>query len=305
MIGARGGVLLTIHQGVPRVQMNLAGDFVREVVKYLGTERSSPRDVGLGAKEFDMTKQIAIPKLLLVSVVLAWTSGPAGLSAQSVGGLSVKPPVPQTTVPTPPTEADAHIVGLGAPFITIPGQLAKLGSEARVVEVTRGAGGFGTGPYIAPPESLDETICGTTRISDVVAIVHVTDRQSRLSLGQDWIRSTVTARVLRVLKDDQSRLSDGDTIAFEEEGGEMMIGGRRVFTVDRFSLPTQVDQEYLVFLGRGSDGALTNTWGGGTTFELKNGRVDRRLRLDVRLEGSATTDEVIAKVQAAKMGGQR
>jgi hypothetical protein len=38
----------------------------------------------------------------------------------------------------------------------------------------------------------------------------------------------------------------------------------------------------------------------GTTLELKDGRVERRLRLDIRTEGGATVDEVVAKVLAAR-----
>lgn len=154
----------------------------------------------------------------------------------------------------------------------------------RVVEILKDAP-----PDVGITPDAEEEIEALTRMSDAVAIVRVVDKRSAFTTQSsppyrvpgDWINSTVAARVLTVLKDPGARLAEGGSVSFPEDGGELVVDGRRVIARNSYEVPTRVGQTYLMFFWLNEDAlqSLGPSW----TFEV-DGQKLQRLRADIHPE---------------------
>ena len=142
----------------------------------------------------------------------------------------------------------------------------------------------------APPDlgitlDAEEEIEGLTRRSDAVAIVRVVDKRSAFTTESspphrvpgDWIKSTVTVSVLTVLKDPGARLTEGGSVSFLEDGGELVVADRRVIAGNAYEVPTRIGETYLMFFWLSKDAlqSLGPSW----TFRV-TGQNLQRLRTD-------------------------
>ncbi len=200
-----------------------------------------------------------------------------------------------------------HVIGGAATHVppgTIPAQLAMLPPGDQAVEVWWGH--VVAPPILGLPESLDELIEAWTPRADAVVVVRITDRTGRLNVREDWVESTVSAQVVRVLNDPDGRLQVGGAVSFEEDGGSMTVAGRRIFTVHPFAESTQIGRDYLTFLF-----LLDGRWriDAGLTFEVEQGRAARRLRPTIAVTGQREIERVDSNVRSAaqlprRRGGQ-
>ena len=94
-------------------------------------------------------------------------------------------------------------------------------------------------------------------ISPIALVVRVDKVVSRLTPRLDWILSDVRATIETVIKQPQTEvLSAGQRFDFQQDGGELTIGERRVRGVIPYSNPHVVGSRYLVFAQR-NPGKLT------------------------------------------------
>jgi hypothetical protein len=162
--------------------------------------------------------------------------------------------------------------------------LSQVRPEERVVEVLKDAP-----PDVGITPDAEEEIEALTRMSDAVAIVRVVDKRSAFTTHDsppyrvpgDWINSTVAARVLTVLKDPGARLAEGESVLFSEDGGELVVDGRRVIARNSYELPTRVGQPYLTFFWLNED--ALQSFGPSWTFHV-DGQKLHRLRTDIHPE---------------------
>lgn len=131
------------------------------------------------------------------------------------------------------------------------------------------------GLEVPPPEgtTLAEW---KTLFSDVVAVVDVTERTSKVSDEGDWITSTVTATLVDVLKQPQkTALHAGERVSFPQSGGEIQLDGKIVRAVFSHSQPLLPGHRYLLFVLLNDDGR----WNAGPSeaYEIEEGRL-RALR---------------------------
>lgn len=162
--------------------------------------------------------------------------------------------------------------------------LSQVRPGERVVEILKDAP-----PDVGMTPGAEEEIEALTRMSDAVAIVRVVDKRSAFTTQDsppyrvpgDWIESTVAARVLTVLKDPGSRLAEGGSVSFPEDGGELVVDDRRVIARNSYERPTRVGQIYLMFFWVNEDAlrSLGLSW----TFHV-DGQKLQRLRTDIHPE---------------------
>lgn len=117
------------------------------------------------------------------------------------------------------------------------------------------------GLVVAPPDdmSVEEFM---TREHDAVALVKIVRKDGYLTPAADWIKSTVTAQVLDVLKPDpRGSLAPDKLIAFPEHGGDVQIGATHVSAVRMWAEPLQTGAIYLVFFQQDKEGRLSASEG--------------------------------------------
>ena len=98
---------------------------------------------------------------------------------------------------------------------------------------------------VSPPDGTTE-VQWLTQLSPIVAIIEVKQLKPWLTEDRDWIKSTVTAEVIEVIKGD---LTTGQTVTFDVDGGEMMIKGTKVRGEVSWKKSFRKNAQYLVFTG--------------------------------------------------------
>ncbi len=92
--------------------------------------------------------------------------------------------------------------------------------------------------------------------ADVAIVVTVTKKRSQITHKGNWITSTVSGDVERILKTHELfRVTEGDSVDFEESGGIVQIGPTEVRAVVPWSPPLEINRRYLLF-ARIDDGRL-------------------------------------------------
>lgn len=162
--------------------------------------------------------------------------------------------------------------------------LSQVRPDERVVEILEDAP-----PDVGITPDAEEEVEALTRMSDAVAIVRVVDKRSAFTTQNsppyrvpgDWINSIVVARVLTVLKDPGARLAEGGSVSFPEDGGELVVDGRRLIARNSYEVPTRVGQTYLTCFWLNDDAlqSLGPSW----TFQV-DGQKLQRLRTDIHPE---------------------
>jgi hypothetical protein len=216
--------------------------------------------------------------LCLVAMLVLTLSTPS--SSQSVerrriGNFTADVPIERPTPQAPEELPLGHRripVVLGEPITS------RLLPDDRVVELMVG----GSQPFIGGAADAEAEIESITRHADAVAVVRVRTRQSYRSQTDDYIMSRLTTQVQTVLKDNTGELVEGESIDFEQFGGEVDIDGIRVIQVDEYLVPMRAGRTYLVpFVIRTETGKLTPA-GLTAAFELV-GNGMKRLRADAYL----------------------
>jgi hypothetical protein len=81
-------------------------------------------------------------------------------------------------------------------------------------------------------------------------VIRVTGKRSELTNDASWIRSVVSARVERVLKNNPAaELKEGASIQFLENSGSLQFGKTRVDAVVPWAKSYELGKRYLVFGG--------------------------------------------------------
>jgi hypothetical protein len=115
-----------------------------------------------------------------------------------------------------------------------------------------------------------------TQLSDVVMRARVESRESALTSDQDWINTSVRAKVLQILKWTGRRsFAEGQEVSFLEEGGGLDLGGRQIDAIVEWADRCEVDKEYLIFAELNADNDLVV--GPGSTYEIVSGKTFRSL----------------------------
>ena len=135
-------------------------------------------------------------------------------------------------------------------------------------------------PAAAPPLIVDIPSSGSlveTRLkeSDVVLLVRLEGRRSRLSERSDWVESDLDARVVEVYKAPAAaRLKPGAKLGFVEEGGEIDVKGTKVRANVPWFRPFEQGRTYLMMLGIDpTNGRIVLEADG--VYELADGRFSR------------------------------
>lgn len=139
----------------------------------------------------------------------------------------------------------ARIYGSSHPYGRTPSileQLKQLPPSVKQVVVAAGDVQFTSAQ--APSVDLLDNF---TPDADLIGVVTITNRVSRLVYQDSWINTAVTARLDRVIHDPDRRFTQHETLTLEEEGGQLVIAGRRLETFDQFSSPTITGRQYLMF----------------------------------------------------------
>ncbi|MEK7996486.1 MAG: hypothetical protein AAB403_22020 [Planctomycetota bacterium] len=92
------------------------------------------------------------------------------------------------------------------------------------------------------PDSPQEELMELASYGDILVVDSVT-AQSSLSDGDAWITTRVKGRVANVLKAKQSARTEGESIEFELDGGEVVVGA---VTVRAGVVPVFRQSRYLV-----------------------------------------------------------
>jgi hypothetical protein len=85
--------------------------------------------------------------------------------------------------------------------------------------------------------------------TSVVLVVEVLTVDAEVTPAQDWVKSRVTASVLDVVKTSSGWTSkSGDLVTFEQDGGEVYVGGTRVVASLPWTRSVQAAKRYLMFV---------------------------------------------------------
>lgn len=97
-------------------------------------------------------------------------------------------------------------------------------------------------------------------ISPIVVVIRVDRIAPRLSSNEDWIVADVGGTIDTVAKQSATEsLATGTKISFAQDGGELIVAGRRVKAVLPYADGYAVGNRYLLFAGRFPGGSLTCT----------------------------------------------
>jgi hypothetical protein len=138
--------------------------------------------------------------------------------------------------------------------------------------------------------------------SDLILIVRVQGKTPELTERENWIRSLVSARVERVLKDSpQLPVSQGERVSFYASGGTMQFDSVTVEATESWAIPFEEGKRYLVFAnvaeGRllvGPSASYAEVVGSSTAQRLMRGQSDEiegfgldvaAARIEERLQG--------------------
>jgi hypothetical protein len=122
---------------------------------------------------------------------------------------------------------------------------------------------------VLPPAGTSE-LAWMTSISDVVLLVRVQTIEPKVTNEQDWITSQVSALVLDVLKGPAAgEIQQGASVTFAQDGGAMVINGRRIRAELPYARGFSVGRTYLLFATPGeAPGELIV--GPESTFEVQS-----------------------------------
>jgi len=105
------------------------------------------------------------------------------------------------------------------------------------------------GPLMVFPAPGTSTIDWLVSASDAALMLHVTRKIGRITARGDWVESTIEAKVTEVLKGSPYRkLIPGDSLTFQEDGGEVLINGTRVVASVPSARAIIRGEDYLLFV---------------------------------------------------------
>jgi hypothetical protein len=111
-----------------------------------------------------------------------------------------------------------------------------------------------SGPGLVEPGAGQRQLEWMAHVVPIALVVHVDQVVPRLTPGEDWIVSVVSATIETVVKQPSTELlSPGQIIEFQQDGGELMIDERPVRGVVPYSDPQVAGRRYLVFASRNPD----------------------------------------------------
>lgn len=172
--------------------------------------------------------------------------------------------------------------------------IAELKQTDKVLEVQLTS----SGPTPAPrPDGMSRAEY-LTRYADLVALVHIEQKAGQLTPEEDWINTTVSARITRLLKNQTSvPLIDGHILSFEMYGGEIEHEGRKIVASQSWVQPIDLNKTYLIFAKDTPRGLVV---GGADAYEV-DGKKVRDLHKQRRPEDSISNtdvDRVVTEVQS-------
>lgn len=101
---------------------------------------------------------------------------------------------------------------------------------------------------ISPPQNVPMSAWLTQRAAGIV-VAQITQVSPVLTSRGDWIRSTVEASIIDVVKtSNQWTPRHGDTFSFDQDGGVALIDGTRVHAVVPWTKPFEPGKQYLLFV---------------------------------------------------------
>lgn len=126
-----------------------------------------------------------------------------------------------------------------------------------------------------PPDGMSQAEW-LTQGADVVMRARIESTEATLTPDQDWIKTSIHAKVLQVLKSTGPRsFFEGQEISFLEEGGDLDLGGRQIEATVEWADRFQVGREYLIFAVINSANELLVS--AGSTYEIVSGKALRSL----------------------------
>jgi hypothetical protein len=215
-------------------------------------------------------------KLILFAATLLFAGAPA---------LSQTPPAGNTAQPVRSEK--------GRPLFS----LIKPGQTQLVVEKDQA-----TPHYIQPLPGVSQLEWISSK-APVVAVIRVDAMEPTLTAEQDWIETTVRARVEDVWKKPAGDpLAVGDSMTFIQDGGEIHVAGVHVTARLPWADSFREGGQYLVFAER-LKGAADWLIDGGTSYEV-NQAGDNKLfslarRGKARTEDGTTVADAAARVRRA------
>lgn len=121
---------------------------------------------------------------------------------------------------------------------------------------------------VLPPPGTSQ-LAWLTSISDTALLVRVQAIEPTVTSDQDWITSRVSAVVLDVLKAPAAgAVQQGSSVTFAQDGGVMVINGRRIRAELPYARGFAVGRTYLVF-GVPGEAAGELIVGPESTFEVQ------------------------------------
>lgn len=116
-------------------------------------------------------------------------------------------------------------------------------------------GSSGTVDTIAPPPGVSD-IDWRLQNSMFVLLVSIDNVHPALTEDHSWIKTEISAQILEVLTPERTGVRPGDTLKFEQDGGELVVRTARVRAVNEHERRITLGAEYLAFAALTDSGVI-------------------------------------------------